>query len=404
MESSTEKGIDSVSQLGMRSKGKRIAKWIIAAIVVVGLGVATRSAVKQWNAQRDLALQRVEQLREELNREPAAAERMALQRELEIALSQVPRLDGLDRLKLGWATVLYALGLIPGGMVLRESTRALGYRVSFAHAIAAQTVGHLGKYVPGKAMVVVIRAGRLSGVGVPVMAGTVAVFLETLLMMAVGAALSGVLIFALPVPRWIAWAALLGGIAATLPTFPALLRRVVARVGTRPDQEVQQRLPEQAGRGRFAALGHDWRFFLLGWCFQLAAWGLIGSSFALIVASVPGAGQTVSAGVYWSASVAAIALAMVVGFASLLPGGAGVRELTLAVILAPVVGQSQALLAAILARVVFIVVEVVAAFGVSAFHRVGFATDVSDASESLPVGGELQEGESFGDSANPGGT
>jgi uncharacterized membrane protein YbhN (UPF0104 family) len=75
--------------------------------------------------------------------------------------------------------------------------------------------------------------------------------------------------------------------------------------------------------------------------------------------------------VFLAASVAAIALAMVAGFVSLLPGGAGVRELTLALILGPVVGQSQALLAAILARGVFLVVEVAAAAVVTWVKRPG---------------------------------
>lgn len=48
---------------------------------------------------------------------------------------------------------------------------------------------------------------------------------------------------------------------------------------------------------------------------------------------------------------------MVIGFVSLIPGGAGVREFVLATILGLAIGATQALLAAILARLVFIVVE-----------------------------------------------
>ena len=60
-------------------------------------------------------------------------------------------------------------------------------------------------------------------------------------------------------------------------------------------------------------------------------------------------------------STAAIALAMVVGFVSLIPGGAGVRELVLTTVLATAISPVQALLGAIAARILFIVVESVCA-------------------------------------------
>ena len=98
---------------------------------------------------------------------------------------------------------------------------------------------------------------------------------------------------------------------------------------------------------------------------------MIGASFACLVNSIPGGAPKFSTAIVFAASVASIALAMVVGFASLLPGGAGVRELTLAVVLAPVIGNSQALLAAILARLLFIVVELFSAAVVTFVSRFG---------------------------------
>ncbi len=358
----------------MTPRTKRIAKVIIAVLVIVGLGWATHKAIGEWNTQRDAVLAEIADLDRLIERTAESGERTELMRRRNAAVARVPSLSKLSPTWLALAAVLYALGLLPGGMVLHESARVLGYRVSVPESLAAQIVGHLGKYVPGKAMVVVIRAGRLHGSGVPAVAASAAVFLETILMMAVGAAMAGALIFFLPVPRWIAWAALLGGMAATVPTFPPLLRRVVARIGARPtvagdseDGEVGGNdAPAAAtfGGGRWSRIGHDWRFFGLGWWWQLCSWGLIGGSFACVAAGVPG-GPQAAAGfpltVFLIASVAAIALAMVAGFVSLLPGGAGVRELTLTLILGPVVGQTQALLAAILARGVFLVVEVAAA-------------------------------------------
>jgi len=56
-------------------------------------------------------------------------------------------------------------------------------------------------------------------------------------------------------------------------------------------------------------------------------------------------------------ATAAISLGMVLGFASLIPGGAGVREYVTLLVLAPSVGTTTALLAVIAARLMFVVVE-----------------------------------------------
>ena len=54
----------------------------------------------------------------------------------------------------------------------------------------AYYVGHLGKYVPGKALVVIIRTGLISGPRVDTTVAAVSIFIETLTMMAVGAFLA----------------------------------------------------------------------------------------------------------------------------------------------------------------------------------------------------------------------
>jgi uncharacterized membrane protein YbhN (UPF0104 family) len=371
----------------MKSPVKRIAKAIIAMIVVIGLALATRGAVDQWNQQRDAAQQRVAEINRLIETETSVDQRRRLEVRLNSARAEVPSFENLRWSKIGLAGLLYAMSLIPGGIVLYEATRAVGYRVPVGEAVSAQIVGHLGKYVPGKAMVVVIRAGRLASAGVPVLAGSISVFLETFLMMAVGAAIAGCLIFQLPVPRWIAWTALIFGIVATLPTLPPIMTWVVQRVSRhkgiatesaeeplRGTETLPVGVSETESRATGAPPGTpasgDWRFFVSAWGWQLVAWVLIGTSFFCLVDSIPGGSNPFSASTVFAASLASIALAMVVGFASLLPGGAGIRELTTAVVLAPVVGPSQALLAAILARLLFIVVELLAVLAVTAVQRV----------------------------------
>ena len=341
---------------------KQVVRIVIAIVVIIGLALATRKAVQQWNRQAELAAAQATEIQKTIDQETDAAKRQQLLEELERADQSIPRLSNLNWGFIAIAAVLYGVGLLPGGIVLQEAVAVFGQRVTTGTAIGAQIVGHLGKYVPGKAMVVVIRAGRLSSRGVPVLVGSVAVFMETLLMMAVGASLSGGLIYFLPVPKWIAVSAMLGGVAASVPTLPPIFDQVMKRLNSKAEAMGQLR--------------GGWRFFAAAWIGQSIAWVFIGASFAFLVASIPGALQQHSFQTVLIASSAAIALAMVVGFASLLPGGAGIRELTLAVVLAPIVGESQALLGAIAARLLFIAVELLAAGVVVAMFPASQAGEV----------------------------
>ncbi len=55
------------------------------------------------------------------------------------------------------------------------------------NTLRAYYIGHLGKYVPGKAMVVILRTVMVRGHRVDAAVAAVSVFFETLTMMAVGA-------------------------------------------------------------------------------------------------------------------------------------------------------------------------------------------------------------------------
>ena len=326
-----------------KSRAKSFVKLLIAVAVVVALAMATKQAIRQWNDQIVFAEENVQQLNLRIERSSSISEKEDLVEKRDQAIAKIPSLFNLRWTLIVAAGLVYSAGLAPGALVFQSALRCLGYRLNFDDVFAAQIEGHLGKYVPGKAMVVVIRAGRLHRTGLPLAIGSVGVFMETISMMAVGAAIGGCLVFFLPVPSWIAFAGFGAGVVAMVPTVPFILKHVVKRIG-KVDADP------------------SWDFFFTAWCWQLTAWVLIGSAFTLLVMSLPGVDfGAVATSTVFAASTAAISLAMVVGFASLLPGGAGVRELTLTLILTPVVGVSQALLAAILARLVFIAVELMAA-------------------------------------------
>ena len=70
------------------------------------------------------------------------------------------------RLAPGWLVLsglLYLLGMLFAGLYWYRVLRDLGQEPYLGETLRAYFIGHLGKYVPGKAMVIILRAGLLSG-------------------------------------------------------------------------------------------------------------------------------------------------------------------------------------------------------------------------------------------------
>tara|TARA_R110002049_G_scaffold305056_1_gene500985 strand:- start:23191 stop:24339 length:1149 start_codon:yes stop_codon:yes gene_type:complete len=322
-----------------------IIKAAIALAVAVGLVLAVRSAVGQWNQQTQKVQQRLGQLDAQLET-AQSSQIVELQNERDAVQASVPTLANIRWRFVLVAALLYACALVPPGLVLCCALTTMGESPRGVTCVAAQLLGHVGKYVPGKAMVIILRAASLSRDGVHMGSATVAVFMETFLMMAVGAAISGAIIFRLPVPAWMTWLAAFVAIAATIPTLPPVLRHVVARLA-RSDEPIGSRQSR--------------RFFFVGWAWSVLAWLLVGSSFGCLILAIPSIDDLPSGLSLFAIATAAIGLAMVVGFASLLPGGAGIRELVLTTLLATSIGTAHAMLSAVAARLLFIAVESVMA-------------------------------------------
>ncbi|MGB7325506.1 MAG: lysylphosphatidylglycerol synthase domain-containing protein [Rubripirellula sp.] len=337
---------DSVRRRSGASIGIRLAKLVISIVVVVGLCLAGKTAIKQWQTETG----KIESQIEALGRELSVADgplRESILNEQAVLRSALPYPRNLRWSRMAMAAVLYAIGLLPSAMLLRRAVLSFGGRPRWSTAIAAQTIGHVGKYVPGKAMVLVLRGGVLARDGVKPMTSTISVFLETFLMMAVGAVVAAIATAGLPVPTWITIAAVAMGVAAGGPTLPPILRFVAAKV-TKVDPAT-------------LAADIDWRLFFAGWAWSLLSWLFIGASFTVLITAVPSADPLPPIMTLYPIATAAISLAMVIGFASLLPGGAGVRELVLTTVLGIAIGTAHGLLAAIAARLMFIAVEAVLA-------------------------------------------
>lgn len=247
--------------------------------------------------------------------------------------------------------LLYLAGLAPSGWFWHRLLCRLGGQPTLGQTLRSYYIGHLGKYVPGKALVIVLRAGLLRGQQVDAVLATATVFLETLTTMAVGAILAAAIVGIWFRENWLLVGSALAMAAITgLPVWPPIFRRVamLLRAG-KANPLLIERLAEL-----------DFRTLLTGWLGIAGGWFLIGLSLWAARRSIG-----LESADFWldtARYTAAVALATVAGFLSFIPGGFGVRDVVLMEVLA--LGFSQdaaatALVSAILLRLVWLVAELV---------------------------------------------
>ena len=101
------------------------------------------------------------------------------------------------QIHFGWlilAGLAYLAGWLPSALFWRALLKSMQQPLGTWDALRAYYVGHAGKYVPGKAMVLVIRGSLVKDAGVnPLLAGLTAAY-ETLVFMATGIMLALALI------------------------------------------------------------------------------------------------------------------------------------------------------------------------------------------------------------------
>ena len=137
-------------------------------------------------------------------------------------------------LRYGWLCVagcLYALGMLPMGWFWYRLMQRLGQAPRLYETLRAFYIGHLGKYVPGKVMVVVLRTGLIRSHRVDTTVAAVTVLVETLTMMASGAFLAAVLLATWFRQEWrLQLLAVLLMVATVGVTLPPILRRLLHRL------------------------------------------------------------------------------------------------------------------------------------------------------------------------------
>jgi len=262
--------------------------------------------------------------------------------------------------------VLYLAGLAAFGRFYERILRSSGAPVGLVPALRAYVVSHLGKYVPGKAMVVVIRSGLVVPFGGRASTAAIATFYETLVMMAAGGLIAAVGfapaagsdsakfnlpvwgLVELPVYRVAAFVGLGMGLAFLVLVVPPVFGRLAAFVslpipGVGPDA-----LPRITGR----LLGQ-------GLLWSSAGWVLLGlSQLAVVRAFDPAGAAALQALGLAPLVIASVALATVAGFVvAVLPGGLGVREGVLMSVLTPALGSANAVVAALVLRLVWVGAE-----------------------------------------------
>ncbi len=302
--------------------------------------------------------------------------------------------------EIGWlllAGLAYTLGWLPSVWFWRRMIARVGGTVRFTDAARAYYCGHLGKYVPGKATVLVIRSALLKDRGAAVSVSVLTATCETLMMMATGAAVAvGLLPWLVRADqiaswpfglRWIiAWPWLPGLIVAAVclmlsPIIASFLTWLAVKFTPQGMLDGERRVritPKLVIQGLAAFAG---------------SWMLHGLSLGFTLRAVSDAVDWTS----WPVWTGGVAAATSAGFAALFaPGGLGVREGLLMAVLEnqPHITDAQAVMVPLLLRAVWFLSEICVAAGL--FYLFTTKPPYGEGTESQVSGKALAAGSEDG--------
>ncbi|MDX2035832.1 MAG: lysylphosphatidylglycerol synthase transmembrane domain-containing protein [Isosphaeraceae bacterium] len=261
--------------------------------------------------------------------------------------------------RLAGAAVVYAAGLGACAIFFARVLAASGRPIPLIGAVRAYFISHLGKYVPGKALVVVMRAGLAAPWGAGMLSSVTATFYETFVMMAAGGLIATIGFtfgasdvfpvefagYSFEAPLWLL------GLGATIVFLVVVDPRLFPLVGRRLASTVKS-----ASMDEFPRI--DFRLLFEGLALMSIAWLLLGLSQVLVLSSM---GVDLSVGTI-PRVIASVALATVAGFAvPISPGGLGVREWVLWTALGSSIDRDLAVVAALALRLVWFAAELAAA-------------------------------------------
>jgi hypothetical protein len=285
----------------------------------------------------------------------------------------------------GWMAVsgiLYILALGFSGLFWYRLLRGFDQKPTLGAALRAYYVGHLGKYTPGKALALVMRAGLVAGPRVGVGRAGLTAFYEVLTTMTTGALLAaGLFVLLLPAgDAPIDWAAFWGLFRLENTGTAALDRRILVPfalvmaviIGTFTVPPIFNRLAQrlsQPFREKDAPPLPRFRlaFLVEGILLTACGWFLMGASLWAMLLAVLDESPTGTLPA-WGLLTGFMGVSYVAGFIILIvPSGLGVREFFLVLFLVdPAAGRPRPtiLLAVLLLRLVWTAAEVIVAAAV----------------------------------------
>ncbi len=242
--------------------------------------------------------------------------------------------------------VLYLAGTLPMALFWHRILRATHQPAGPMESVRAYYISQLGKYVPGKWMVILLRRVLLRDPKVENTVVAASVFFDTFTMLAVGAAISMLALLIWHTSQVLLIVAAAGSMVLLgTPTVPYCFEFLLRTLGV-------TRLNPTAGR-KFRKI--TWNMLLVGWVSIAFGWLLQGMS---LWATLRGLGATDEGPLTdLPLNTAAVALSIVAGFLSQIPGGLAVREWVSAQLIQPVYGESMAIVSAIIYRLVLVVSE-----------------------------------------------
>lgn len=267
---------------------------------------------------------------------------------------------GLPRIDVSWmalAVVLYAIGLCGFGLYFVRVMRSTSTPVGTFAGLRAYLISQLGKYVPGKALVVVMRVGLVTPSGARAAPAAFAALYETLTMMAYGALVAAVGFSFAKTPITTRFA----GVEVPL-VFPAialmLLFLVVVWGRVFRKLALLARMPFP-GIGPDALPRFSYRLQAEGQVLTVFGWIFLGLSLVSVLRAILPGGIAPSS---WPVVIASVGFATVAGFVvPVSPGGLGVREFVLWTSLSAVIDRDLAVVASLLLRLAWVVGEVLIA-------------------------------------------
>ncbi|MBL8890772.1 MAG: flippase-like domain-containing protein [Planctomycetaceae bacterium] len=260
-------------------------------------------------------------------------------------------------LRWTWLAPAFALtimGTIPGWLFWHSVLSRFGWPLSLRDSFRAFYLSQLGKYVPGKVMVLAIRASIASKVlrdtpneqpplFQPWMIVSAAAVVETLMFIAVGSGMGVVCGATLLTDQgWVLGLGAVLGAGILFLMLPPVLRFWIVRLP----------LIKTPTEREWLASRWTWGLFVGGSLSFVLGWTLMGGGLLSLTLMLPENSTSITD---LPRTVAGVSLSTVIGFVSFVPGGLGVREIVLFPILRP--KFSAVLLLILLQRFIVLLAE-----------------------------------------------